>query len=33
VSVGDMVRLVVIASEEAPDPPVPAIIHVHGLGG
>ena len=33
VSVGDLVRLQVIAAEEAPDPPIPAIVHVHGLGG
>jgi allophanate hydrolase subunit 2 len=33
VSVGDVVRLQVVAADGAQDPPIPAIVHVHGLGG
>lgn len=30
---GDVVRLHVIGARDAPDPPIPAVVHVHGLGG
>lgn len=33
VHVGDVVRLQVIGSHDAPPVPIPAVIHVHGLGG
>jgi allophanate hydrolase subunit 2 len=33
VSIADPVRLEVITADQAPDPPAPEIVHVHGLGG